>query len=278
MNRSTLFRAMFALAYLQAAGDDISGGAAASAAPDPAAGNPASTPTAAPELSAEDKAKQEAAAAVAKEELHSGIKAKFNNLVDISDTAFHFRKVTDPDTKIETKRATVNIPVPAPSVEGIIHILENGGEKQIALLMEAVRDKILEQARDIINENESINENNFPYEKLSWEFISNLPKAERRGGGIPKEMWDEFAKDYVAIMPALTGKKTEAVELAAKVFTSKFVNSKTNKPVLKLLQQQLTIYMNNTTAAEQFTPVLDWLTSKLETLINTDETNLLLNL
>lgn len=245
---------------------------------DNAATGGAAVATPAPELSAEDKAKLEAAAAAAKEQLHTGIKAQFNNLVDISDTAFHFRKITDPDTKIETKRATVNIPVPAPSVEGIINILENGGDKQIALLMEAVRDKILEQARDIINENESINENNFPYEKLSWETIANLPKAERRGGGIPKEMWDEFAKDYVAIMPALTGKKAEAVELAAKVFTSKFVNSKTNKPVLKLLQQQLAIYINNTTAAEQFTPVLDWLTSKLETLINTDETNLLLNL
>lgn len=217
---------------------------------------------------------QVAAAEVAKEALHTKIKANFNNLVDVTDTAFHFRKVKDPETKLETKRATVNIPVPAPSIEGIVDIIEKGG-KGLDLIVEAIRDKILEQARELINEDEKLNEDNFPYEKLSWEFIANLPKAERRGGGIPKELWEEFSADYVKIMPGLTGKAEENVKMAAKVFVTKFANAKTNKPVLKLLRDQLTIYTNNTTQGENLSPVIDWLDSKLDTLIKTDETNLL---
>ena len=225
-----------------------------------------------------------AALAASKEKLHGEIKANFNNLVDVAETAFHFRKVVNevkqPDgtvSKIETKRATVNIPIPAPSVEGLIEIIQAGG-KGLELLMEAARDKVLEQAREYVNETLTVTEANFPYDMLAWEKIANLPKAERRGGGIPKELWEEFQADYVEIMPGLTGKPAANVENAAKVFVSKFANAKTNKPVLKVLNDQLGIYINNTTKGEQLLPVIDWLSSKMETLINTDETNLLLSL
>lgn len=236
------------------------------------------TPATAPAAETPEQVAAAAAVAAAEnEKLHTTIKANFDNKVDVQDTNFHFRKVKDPETKLETKRPTVTIPVPAPSVEGLIAIIEAGG-KSLDLLLEAVRDKVLEQAREYINDNEGVSAANFPYEKLGWDFIANLPKAERRGGGIAKELWDDFAKDYVEIMPALTGKTKESVELAAKVFVSKFANAKTNKPVLKLLEQQLGIYINATTQGEQFAPVVEWLSNKLDTLINTDETSLLLNL
>lgn len=256
--------------YMQAAADADGTGAAATA-------GGAVAPAPAVELTAEQKEAAEKEAAVAKEVLHGQIKANFNNQVDVLDTNFHFRKVKDPETKLETKRPTVTIPVPAPSVEGLVAIIEGGG-KGLELLLEAARGTVLEQAREYINDNEGVTEANFPYDKLAWDFIANLPKAERRGGGIAKELWEDFAKDYAEVMPAATGKTKESVELAAKVFVSKFANAKTNKPVLKLLQEQLGIYINNTTQGEQFAPVVEWLSNKLDTLINTDETNLLLNL
>lgn len=213
------------------------------------------------------------------------IKANFNNLVDIKETNFFFRKVKntvkDPETGkenvVETKRPTVTLPVPTPSVEGIVAILEAGG-KQLDLLLEAVAGVVVEQAREYINEHEEANADNFPYDNLSWEKIANLPKAERRGGGISKELWDDFETDYVEIMPALTGKKKEAVEMAAKVFKTKFQGAQTNKPVLKLLQGQLAIYAENTTQGETLLPCIEFLQNKLEKLLNTDETNLLLAL
>ncbi len=272
LNRTVMFAALMGTIYQQAAGEDVSAGATASAAP------VVQTPE---QVAAAEKAAAEAAA-VATEKRHAEIKANFNNLVDVADTAFHFRKVVNevknPDTgevaKIETKRPTVTIPVPAPSVEGLIDIITQGG-KGLDLLLEAVRDKVLEQARETINDTADITEANFPYNTLAWDFIANLPKAERRGGGIPKELWDEFQADYIQIMPGLTGKPAANVELAAKLFVSKFANAKTNKPVLRVLQDQLTIYTNNTTKGETLAQPIEWLSSKLDTLIKTDETNLL---
>lgn len=250
---------------------------------DTGAGAPPVTPNDAPKLTPE----QEAELAAARHARLEEIKAKFNNLVDIKETNFHFRKVQneikDPETgkvtgTFETKRPTVVLPVPVPSLEGIIEILGAGEGKGVDLLLEAVASVILEQAREYINENEGVNEANFPYERLAWDFIANLPKAERRGGGISKEVWEDFAKDYVAIMPAVTGKSKESVELAAKVFVTKFAGQTTNKPVLKLLQGYLTQYASATTQGEQFVPCIEFLSNKLDKLINTDETNLLLAL
>ena len=272
MTRKYLLAAMIGASLFQSNPEAQASGTAAT----PAVPVPATTDTATglPVPTAEQIAATEAANAAQLAALHTTIKANFDNKVDVLDTNFHFRKVKDPETKIETKRATVQIPVPAPSVEGVIAIIEAGG-KGLDLLLEAVRDKVLEQAREYINETETVTADNFPYANLSWEAIANLPKAERRGGGIAKELWDDFAKDYIEIMPALTGKPKESVELAAKVFVSKFANAKTNKPVLKLLEQQLSIYTNATTQGEQLVPVLEWLSNKLDTLIKTDETNLL---
>jgi hypothetical protein len=276
LNRTLLAAMVIGMAYRSEAVESATG---ASAAPTPAAATAvdAAAPVAPTTLSAEEQAKVDASAAEAKANLHTAIKAKFNNLVDIKETNFHFRKVTDEKTKIVTKRPTISLPIPVPSVEGVVEIFNAGG-KGLELLMEAVASVIMEQAREYINEHDPVNEANFPFEKMSWEVIANLPKAERRGGGISKEVWEEFAKDYVEVMPAVTGKTKEQVELAAKVFVAKFAGATTNKPVLKVLQGQLALYAQNTTQGEQFAACIEFLSDKLEKLLSTDETNLLLAL
>lgn len=208
------------------------------------------------------------------EQHHKQIQANFNNLVDIKETKFHFRKVKDAETGIETKRPTVEIPLPVLSVEGIIAVLEKGG-KELELLQEAVATVIIDIARDYINETVSVDAHNFPYQMLSWETIANLPQADRRGNGIAKEVWEDFAADYIAIMPAVAGKSKESVELAAKVFLSKFSTCKTNKPVLKLLKDQLALYITNTAQGEAFAACVAFLDNKVTDLLATDNTNLL---
>lgn len=271
LNRSLAMAIAYGMAYRSEAVEGATGAAAPTSDPVPA------TPVAPVALTAEEQAKVVAATAAAKEELHTAIKLKFNNLVDIKETNFHFRKVTDEKTKIVTKRPTISLPIPVPSAEGIVEIFNAGG-KGLELLMEAVAAVVLDQAREYINEHDPVNEANFPFEKMSWEVIANLPKAERRGGGISKEVWEEFAKDYVEVMPAVTGKTKEQVELAAKVFVMKFAGATTNKPVLKVLQGQLAMYAANTTQGEQFAACIEFLSDKLEKLLSTDETNLLLAL
>lgn len=208
----------------------------------------------------------------------AAIQAKFDNKIDVKEVKFHFKKTKDQETGLEgTKRPTVELALPVPSVEGVISILENGG-KGLELLLEAVQEIVISRAREIVNEKEDISQENFPLDELNWEKIANLPKAERRGGGISKETWEEFTKDYTAVMPGVTGKTAEQVTNAAKILLNKFNQVKTNKPVIKLLKDQLGLYVTNSPNAETYQECVEFLTQKADTLLSMDDAALLANL
>lgn len=205
------------------------------------------------------------------------VQANFDNTVDKISAKFSFRKVKDETTGLESKRPTVEIDLPLLSVEGIIAEFQAGG-KRLDLIVEAVRDVQLARAREIINEREDITAENFPYAQLTWEAIANLPKAERRGGGISKEVWEDFAKDYITVMPAATGKTVDQVSNASKILLGKLQSVKTNKPVLKLLKEQLALYINASSNAEQFSDCVTFLVEKADALLSQDDAALLANL
>lgn len=219
----------------------------------------------------------EALAAVDTAAVVSKVQANFDNKVDVQEVNFSFRKTTDEKTGVEYKRPTVTLAVPKPSVEGLVAILEAGG-KGLELLLEAAADVVIGRARELVNEMEDVTGETFPYDQLSWEVISNLPKAERRGGGIPKETWEEFIKDYVAVMPGATGKSLDKVENAARNFANKFAAVKTNKKVLSLLVDQLSIYTNASQNAESFIECINFLMEKADKLMNMSEEEMLANL
>lgn len=216
--------------------------------------------------------------AASTENLVHKVQAKFDNKVDVQEVKFSFRTVKDDKTGIEFKRPTLILPIPKPSIEGIVAILEGGDAKQQELLLEAVADVVISRARDLVNEKEDITAEDFPYSQLTWEAIAALPKAERRGGGIPKEVWEDFIKDYITVMPSLTGKTADKVENAARNFANKFAAIKTNKKVLSLLVDQLGIYTNGSPNAEQYLECIKFLTEKADKLMNISEEELLANL
>jgi len=216
-------------------------------------------------------------AAPAPQSMLPKVQAKFDNKVDVQEVNFSFRKVTDEKTGIEYKRPTITLPILKPSVEGLVAIFEAGG-KGLDLLLEVAADAVVSRARELLNENENMTAEDFPYDELTWDKIANLPKSERRGGGIPKETWEEFIKDYIAVMPGLTGKPVEKVENAARNFGNKFAAIKTNKKVLSLLVDQLGIYTNGAANAEQYLECINFLTEKADKLMNMSEEDLLANL
>lgn len=220
-----------------------------------------------------------AAAAAAESPLHTEIKAKFDNMVDVKEIKFFFKTITTEveGVEVKNKRPTVELQLPVPSIEGIVKIFNEGG-KGLELLQEVVSQTIFDRARDLVNDREDINQENFPLDELTWEKIANLPKAERRGGGIDKETWEEFGKDYVSVMPGVTGKKQEAIANAVKLLLAKFNPVKTNKPVLKLLKEQLAMYTVHSPNAETYTDCIKFLTDKADALINMDDAALLANL
>ena len=101
-----------------------------------------------------------------------------------------------------------------------------------------------------------------------------MPKAERRGGGIPKETWEDFSKDYITVMPGFTGKTVEQVTNASKILSGRFNAVKTNKPVIKLLKDQIGIYISQAPNAEQFSDVLNF-GRKADTLLKAEEVDVL---
>lgn len=210
------------------------------------------------------------------------IRANFDNKFDIKEVSFHFKTKELEDasgkkTGDKFKRPTVETHIPVPSVEGIVAIFEKGG-KELEYLLEVASDAVIARVRDYINENEDASQDNLPFEKFTWEFISNLPRSERRGAGIAKEIWDDFGTDYAEVMPAVTGKSAEHIGNAVGIYMKKFSTCKTNKPVLNKLKEQLTLYATNSPKAEQFAECVDFLTNKIDTLLKVDEAELLANL
>lgn len=200
--------------------------------------------------------------------------ANFDNKVDIRNYKFHFKTTEDKETGLKSKRPTVELAIPVPSAEGVVAAIEAGG-KQLDLLLEAVAAMVVSRVRDLVNEKEDISQENFPFAEISWEAISNLPDSEKRGRGIPKEVWEAFSEDYVAVMPQLTGKTEKQVQAAADIFLDKFNKHRSNKKVIRLLKDQLAIYISNSNNAETYMDCVTFLNEKADKLLNADESSIL---
>ncbi len=207
------------------------------------------------------------------------IETSFDFNVNVKPTTFHFKgvKTLDDEGKVVStyKRESVTLAIPYPSVQGIIDVLQKGDENEVALLVDAVEGVVTTQARTLITDDEDVNAKTLDVSKLSWNFIANMPKPERTGGGIPKEVWEGFGEDYKEIMPEATGKSAEAVANAAKILITKFANAKTNTAVLELLVGQLAIYMDTTGSAEMYAPCVEFLLTKADKLLNVSAEELL---
>ncbi len=205
------------------------------------------------------------------------IKANYDFEVDVQDVVFNFKKSKDKASGIETIREPVQLAIPYPSVTGLIAILEAGG-KGLELLLEAVQNVVNTASRDLLYDDTTFSAATFPVEKVSWEFIANIPKVQRRGGGIPKETWEGFELDYLEVMPSVTGKSIEQVANAAKILKNKLAQVKTNEPVLQLLVQQIALYAENSSNLEEYQDCVAFLLNKADTFLNVSEEELLANL
>lgn len=210
-------------------------------------------------------------------EILKDVKINYDFNVDVKSTQFNFKKSKDKATGIETIREPVVLAVPYPSVDGIVAILEAGG-KQLELLQDAIEAVVNSQARDLLYEDTALTAATFPVDKVSWDFISNIPKAQRRGGGIPKEIWESFGQDYVEVMPEITGKTVEQIANAAKILVNKLASVKTNEPVLNLLVEQLGLYAAKSPNIEEYEECVAFLLNKADTFLNISEADLLANL
>jgi len=202
------------------------------------------------------------------------IQVNYDFDVEAKETRFNFKKSKDKESGIETIRESVELAIPFPSMQGIIAILEKGG-KGLDLLRDAVEGIVTAQARELLYDDLEANAATFPVEKLSWDFIANMPKAQRGGSGIAKEVWEDFGADYITVMMEKGGKNLDQATKAAKLLTTKLSNAKTNIPVLKFLVEQLAVYAENTENLQDYKDCVEFLLEKADTLINVSAKDLL---
>jgi hypothetical protein len=188
--------------------------------------------------------------------------------VERKDMIFRFKK-----DKLGNKRSNVTLKVPVPSAQGIAHILSVGG-KELELLLDACYDVVRDVVGEFVGADENVNAENFDYTKATWQAIANMPKEDRRSSTIPAETWEAFAKDYIECMPGFTGKTVEAVTNATVVYLKKFAPWKSDKKTLGKLKEQLGIYMENSTNAEQYTDILEVLVRRVDTYLAANDLTL----
>jgi hypothetical protein len=190
---------------------------------------------------------------------------------------FHFKKTTNELGEVE-KRPTVKLVLPVPTLEGVVAALRD--EKQREYILEILAEQVKEAARQQVGDDEKpVNkQDELDVSKLTLQYLANVPKAQRTGGGIGKEVWEQFAADYMAVMPAATGKNADQVGNAVKLLVAKFNPVKTNKKVIKFLREQLAVYAGATENLEDYAECVEFLDNKAETLLSANEEQLLANL
>lgn len=222
--------------------------------------------------------------------------------VIMSPAKFHFKK-----NELGEKRPTVELFVPLPSWDGVVAALNNTtavtdkdgkevktknadgsevtvtiGAKVKDLILDLLSGSIIGAARDQVSDEKApVNkQEELKMEALKLEAIALIPPSERRGGGISKETWADFFKDYVAVMPEKTGKKAEQVENAAKLFVARLQPVKTQKKILSFLKDQINLWFTSTStdSQEEFAEVYEFLTGKIDEFMKRDEAELLANL
>lgn len=197
------------------------------------------------------------------------------------EVAFHFKKekIKDADGKVigeGKKLPTVKIGVPVPTLEGVLQIVQAGG-KEAELLLDAIQEVVVAQARTLINEirakapDQEIKPEQLDTKQLLWSIIANIPKAARRGLGISEEDWDEFAADYRAIMPGVTGKDKDRIEKHIQLFKKKYQPCRNDKKALQVLKEALQVWAANTSAMEDNQEVYEYLSNRVDTLLQEEE-------
>lgn len=191
----------------------------------------------------------------------------------LAANTYHFRTV-DPATG--KKRESLTVELPLLTVTGLIEVIKEGG-KGLELLLDVANAAIIEQGKEVLAAAD-FNTDSLTAEALSWATIAAIPKADRVGNGIAKEVWEAFSKDYIEVMPTATGITIEQATKAAKIFVAKLQPVKSNKDVLAKLLDRLNTWFASTEKAEDFLAVYETLTQKINTMLTADDSSLLENI
>lgn len=191
--------------------------------------------------------------------------------VTLIEKDFSFRQ-----NKEGYKRPTVTLQIGVPSLEGVATLLASEDPKVTGLVVSLVQDTLTGYVRKFVEDDQDFDQAKFDAlvaeGKISIEAIANLPRSERNTIG--KEDLEEFAKDYVAYMPQITGKDVKKVQMAAGLFIERFKRVAGDNSILTVLQEQLGVFVEGVSeeVLAKNERVVTYLSSKLEELLSLEVT------
>ncbi len=204
---------------------------------------------------------------------------------------FHFRKekTKDPETGAELesyKHPSAKIPLPIPTREQLAEIFnapstgEGNRASEQVFVLSLIEDAFYDQARDQINEFREANArtpitaNIIDYSKLSINALANMPASER-GSKISDEDMAAFLLDYVSVMPAASGKDANKVKAQAGLLEKGLRTVRTDKKVLGIMNDLLTMWAANSSNLEEHQQVYDMLTGRVKKWVSAEPKNVL---
>ncbi len=195
---------------------------------------------------------------------------------------FSFKKQTVvDDLGKEVKRPPIMVTVPVTTFDGLLEAFDNPKVRQFVLdlVEESIKDQVRAQLSD--EEKPVMRQSELDLAKLSLVAIAELPKSERTGGGIPKELWTDWEADYTSTMLEVRKddpKAADRIGRAVKLFTGRFNGCRGDKPVIKFLLEQLGIWATNSQNVEDFADIFNYLDTRGTDLMTKDSASILANL
>jgi hypothetical protein len=189
------------------------------------------------------------------------------------ETKFNFkaRKITDSEGKEigKTKKQPsllINLPQPTAMEAAEFLMLEDATDEKGAVVVNKVKSLILDAIQEIVrnqaknqlddlidsfgaDETLTVSAESIDYDKLSLDYIANLPPAQRGARAIPDEDWESFFADYLQVMVAATGKPEAKIKNHLDLF-KKPTRVKNNKDALNVLVEQIDVYLTASQAVE----------------------------
>jgi len=218
-------------------------------------------------------------------------------------TKFNFkaRKIEEEGKEIgkTKKQPPLTVALPQPTVEEMVAYLQRPDhtvkatkkiegkdvevdevvvDKVKQLIVDAIQEIVRDQAKGQLDElidsfgadeTKVLTAESIDYDKLSLEFIANLPPAQRGARAIPEEDWKAFFQDYMQVMVAATGKPEMKIKNHLDLF-QKPTKAKQNKEALAVLVDQLNVYMTATQNLDDTAECVQRLQNKFQKWIDED--------
>lgn len=170
------------------------------------------------------------------------------------------------------KQPSLEAAVPVLGADEIIAALQTPDSAVAKLISDAVAGIVIDAARSQFDEviesfgdddTKEVSASLLDYDRLTLEYIASIPPTQRGGSALTDEEWEAFFGDYLAVMVAATGKTEDRIKNHINLF-KKPQKAKANKEVLRVLVDQLEIYMASSANLEETAVCADRITTKFK--------------